>query len=418
MPSPKKTKLNLLAPLTVSMVVITLGAAFGVLSGRGALIGMISTCLIALITALIGGSRYGVSSPTGPMTAAIGAILVLDQRWLQSHVSDMDVVGLTNLTLLVAAVILIILVLLKVHRLVKWVPNLVISGFVNGIALLIILAQFRSMELTADWIVMGLTLTLAIGMNQFSKRFKHMAWRMLSGSFFVIVLMSLLSWIIKAPVSYIEIESASLSNLISLPPLQAVNLETLWIILPLAFELALIALLDTLLTAIIMDKKSKRKTKMARELSGQSLSLFGVSLIGGIPGAQSTVPSMMMLQEGGHHRLSKLILAGFCLFFTFLFADAIQFVPLAVFGGIILKIALDVADFTSIKSLLKSPPKHKWVRLFVTLGTALSTVFLSLNLAVIFFTATFVFWNGLAPKRLRIADLKTDKESEGLSDEI
>lgn len=413
----QKTPLNLLAPLSVSMVVITLGAAFGVLSGRGALIGMVSTCVITLITALIGGSRYGVSSPTGPMTAAIGAILILDQRWLQTHVADLDLVGLINLTLLMAGVILFLLTLFRVHKLVKWVPNLVVSGFVNGIALLIILAQFRSMELQADWILMGVTFLFALGVNRLNQKFTHLAWRVLSGSFFVILIMSLFTWMVDGPVSYINLEANLFSLDLSLPKLSAINFETTKIIVPLAFELALIALLDTLLTAVIMDKKSRRKTQMTRELTGQSLGLAVMSFFGGIPSAQSTVPSMMLYQEKGHHKLSKIILAGFCILFTFAFAQLITFVPLAVFGGIILKIAVDVADFTSLKTILHESGRHRWTHLAILLGVALSTVLLSLNLAVIFFTLIFVFWNSLAPKKWHIPDLKLS-ESEGFADEI
>jgi len=413
-----KKAFNLLAPLSVSMVVITLGAAFGVLSGRGALIGMISTCLITVVTSIVGGSRYGVSSPTGPMTAAIGTILLLDQEWLQSHISNISAVELMNLTLLLSAIILFLLTVLKVHKLVKWVPHLVISGFVNGIALLIALAQFKSMNGWADWSLMGTTLLVTVIVSQLNKNFEHQIWRAISGSFFVIVLMSLVVFFIKAPVSYINLESGFSSLGFILPKLSLIDLEMLWIILPLALELALIALLDTLLTAVIMDKKSRHhKTQMTRELSGQSLSLFGVSFFGGIPGAQSTVPSMMLYQEGGHHRLTKLTLAGFCILFTFIFGGLLQFVPLAVFGGLILKIAFDVSDPTAIKTLFKSKSKQKSAQLLVSIGTTLSTVFLSLNLAVIFFTATFAFWNGFVPKKWRIPDLK-ESESEGFSDEF
>ncbi len=415
--SRSKPHFNLLAPLTVSMVVITLGAAFGVLSGRGALIGMISTCVIAVITALVGGSRYGVSSPTGPMTAAIGSVLLLNQGWLEEQTSNLSAIELMNLTLVLAAIILFLLTLFRVHKLVKWVPNLVVSGFVNGIALLIILTQFKNIGSTADGILMGITFLVIIGVHYLNKNFEHQVWRLLSDSLAVILLVSLGSFILQAPVTYIDLESTSSLLSFGWPQWSALNVDMLGTLLPLALELALIGLLDTLLTAVIMDRKSRRKTQMFRELSGQSLSLFGVSLFGGIPGAQSTVPSIMLYQEKGHHRLSKIILAGFCILFTFVFAGLLQYIPQAVFGGVILKIALDVADLTSIKALMKSGKPQKLIRILVALGTILSTVFLSLNLAVITFTLVFVFWNGILPKKWHIPDLKSE-ESEGLIDEV
>lgn len=404
----KKHKLNILAPLSVSMVVITLGAAFGVLSGRGAFIGMLSTSLIALVTAIVGGSRYGVSSPTGPMTAAI-AVILLDS-------SSFEAVEMMNLTLVFAAAILLIFVLMGLHKLIKLIPNLVVSGFVNGIALLIVISQLKTMTTQADWILMLSTFAIAMTLSQLGTTFTHLAYKVISSSFVVIVIVSALAYFGGLPVSYLDIEGIAAVN-VQLPPLSQLDLKTLWIIVPLAIELALIALLDTMLTSVIMDKKSRTKTQFPRELTGQSIALFGASLFGGIPGAQSTVPSMMMYQEQGHHRLSKILLAIFCIGFTFVFAGLIQFVPLAVFGGIILKIAYDVADFTSLKNLLNCPREQKFIRFTIIIGTCLSTVLISLNLAVIGFTFLFILWNKIFPKSLQIPDL-TGQESEGLSDEV
>ncbi len=273
------------------------------------------------------------------------------------------------------------------------------------------------MTLQADWLLMGLTFLAAIGVKKLSGNSSHLAWRVISGSFMVILGMSIFTWLLRMNVTYIDINSGNLSLNWMIPQVHLIHLETLGILLPLAFELALIGLLDTLLTAVIMDKKSGQKTHMKRELTGQSLSLAGMSLFGGIPSAQSTIPSMMLYQEKGHHKLSKLLLAGFCLLFTFLFAKLIQFVPLAVFGGIILKIAIDVADLTSIKTILRESSRHRITHLAILLGVTLSTVLLSLNLAVIFFTCIFVFWNGIVPKKWYIPDLK-EEGMEGLVDEV
>ncbi len=379
---------------------------------------MVSTSVITLITALVGGSRYGVSSPTGPMTAAIAVILLMDQQWLQTHHSTFDHNALLNLTLIISGLILLFLVLLRVHKLVKLVPNLVVSGFVNGIALLIILAQFKAIKTNSDIGLMLVTLLVALIVHQFSQKFTHLVTRIIASSLSVIVLMSIIALFIPFEFSYLTLESSFNSFTLDLPPLAAINFETFFIIFPLAFELALIALLDTLLTALIMDKKSGRKTQLSRELTGQGISLFGVSIIGGIPGAQSTVPSMMLLQEGGHHRYTKLLLAFFCIAFTFIFSNLIQYVPLAVFGGVILKIAYDVADFTAIKNLIYSSAQNKPLRIIIVLGTCLSTVLISLNLAVVGFTILFVLWNSISPKKFQITDLQPIAESEGLIDEV
>lgn len=413
----KKHKLNIIAPLSVATVVITLGAAFGVLSGRGAFIGMVSTCVITLITALFSGSKYGISSPTGPMTAAIAVILSLDTKWLQTHTSSLDPIALMNLTLLFAGIFLLILNFAKIHKVIKLIPNLVISGFVNGIALLIVISQFQSISSKADWALMFATFVLSVSASKLYKNIDHIAYKIITSSFFIIVIMSILATLTSMPVSFLDVATSNNIQL-SLPHIEGINFETIKIITPLAFELAIIALIDTMLTSVIIDKKSKTKTKLTRELTGQSISLLGVSLFGGIPGAQSTVPSIMMLQEGGNHKAAKILLAVFCIAFTFLFANLLQFVPLAVFGGLILKIAFDVADFTSLKSLIKCPKKQRPIRFAIIFGTCLSTVMISLNLAVISFTLGFILWNNFVPKKFQIPDLQNETEFEGLADEI
>lgn len=400
------------------MVVVTIGAAFGVLSGRGAMIGMLSAAAMTMVTSLVGGSRYGVSSPTGPMTAAVAVILLADQEWIMAHYPDVDPVKLMNLTVIVAGFMLALFSLLKVHRAIKWIPQLAVSGFVNGIAVLIILSQFQTSMTGADLALLAVTFVLSMVASRWDNQELHLVWRVMAGSFGVILLMSLVSFALSLPVTPLQI-SGSLSDFSFMAvSWDLFGWETAGIIVILAVELALIALLDTLLTAMILDKKTGTKTQHRRELAGQSLSFFSVSLFGGLPGAQSTVPSMMMVEEGNHHRFSKLLLGALCVALTVLFVDLLQYVPAAVFGGVIVKIAVDVADLTAFKTLLKSDHSKRFAQLFLILAVLLSTVLISLNLAVIGCTLFFVFWNQYVPKSWRIPDLVADTEAEGLSDEI
>lgn len=410
----KKLTQSLIPALSVALLVVTLGAAFGILSGRGPLIGMLSAAIICFITSLVGGTRYGVSSPTGPMTAAIAVIFASDQAWLSTHVSQYGADQILGLTLITSAVILMILNLLKVHQLLKWVPNLVIAGFLNGIAVLIIISQMNSLELWQDGLIMGITFLISIGFAKIRVKLEHPITQLLLSSFFVIILMTLISHLIGLELTYLDLSFASLFDSVNLN-LPHFEWPLVWIILPLAFELSLVALLDTLLTGVIMEKKTKHKTKHMQELGGQSIALFVTGLISGLPGAQSTVPSMMLYKEGGHHKWSKLFVSIFAVLITLAFVPLIQYVPVAVFAGLIFKIAYDVADFTAVRSVFT----HKeWVSPLILIGTLLSTVLLSVNLAVIGFTMIFVLWNFIMPKRFRITDLEAEVEAEGMIDEL
>ncbi|MGE3279030.1 MAG: SulP family inorganic anion transporter [Candidatus Altimarinota bacterium] len=404
--------------LSVALVVLTVGSAFGELSGRGALLGMVSACVITFVSALIGGSRYGISSPTGPMTAAVAMVLLMDQQWIQSQGSDLDPLLIYNFTILLAGVFLLVMALLGVHRLVKSVPQLVISGFMNGIAVLIFLSQVRVTQGASNWILLLVTFALSYAAGHFSERSSHFLLRLLLSSFGVIVLVSLAAQIFSLPVSFITLQETFAQFSFALPDASIVSFETMGILFPVAFELALMALLDTLLTAVIVDHKTRTKTHHTRELAGQSLTFAIFSLFGGLPGAQSTVPSMMMVQEKAGHPLAKWGVALICFLLTFLFLDFLEFVPTAVLGGVILKIGCDVADLTSFHTVFKRRNRTMLIQLFILLGVLISTVAISLNLAVIGFTMLFVLWNRSVPKHFLIPDLVPEKQAEGFADEL
>lgn len=410
----EKLSHSIVAALSVALLIITLGAAFGILSGRGAILGMVSASIICIITTLISGTKFGVSTPTGPMTAAVAVIFATDQAWLATHASEYSTTEILGLTLIVSAVILGILNLLKFHKVLKWVPNLVVSGFLNGVAALIVITQMNQLKQWQDALIMGATFLISIAFAKSKIKVQHPVAKLMFSSLYVIILMSIIVYVFGMDVTYLAIEDQRMIDIVGLH-MPKFEWQLLWIVLPLAFELALVAFLDTLLTGVIMEKKTEVKTKYQKEMIGQSLSMAAVGFIAGLPGAQSTVPSMMLYKEGGNHKYTKVMLSIFTALIALLFIPLIQYVPLAVFAGIIFKIAYDVADFTSIKTIFL---KRHALSIIVLLGTLASTVFLSVNLAVIGFTLFFVSWNWIMPKKLRITDLQSEKEEEGFIDEL
>ena len=143
---------NLVAGLTVSFVAISLGAAFGILSGRGAFAGILSAGIIALITGLFGGTRVQTSGPTAPMTAVTVLILAYAtstgsyvQNGLQEAFPGADTVRFVNLVFFVTAILLLVAAACRLGRFIQFVPKTVISGFMNGIAILIWVDQARKL---------------------------------------------------------------------------------------------------------------------------------------------------------------------------------------------------------------------------------------------------------------------------------
>ena len=134
-----------LAALTVSFVAISLGAAFGVMSGRGALPGILSAGVIALIAAAFGGTRVQCSGPTAPMTALMIALVSAVGGGLLDGVPDADPVRFINMVMLLTGALLILAGALRLGRFIRLVPAVVISGFMNGIAVLIWLGESKAL---------------------------------------------------------------------------------------------------------------------------------------------------------------------------------------------------------------------------------------------------------------------------------
>ena len=136
---------NLIAGLIVSFVALSLGASFGILSGRtnGAFVGMMSAGIIAFVTALFGGTRVQCSGPTAPMTAVTAMIVAYSvNKFLLLH-SSANSDHFINIVLLLTGGLLIIMGLFRLGRFIKYVPNVVISGFMTGIAILIWIDQTK-----------------------------------------------------------------------------------------------------------------------------------------------------------------------------------------------------------------------------------------------------------------------------------
>ena len=133
------------AALSVSFVAISLGAAFGIMSGRGALSGVLSAAIIALVASSLGGTRIQSSGPTAPMTAVTIVLLASVSDGLLNSYPNVSPTKFVNGVFLITGIILVISAVLRLGRFIRLVPSVVVSGFMNGIAILIWLNEFKSL---------------------------------------------------------------------------------------------------------------------------------------------------------------------------------------------------------------------------------------------------------------------------------
>lgn len=431
----RKTLINdILAGLTVSFAALSLGAAFGIMSGRGAFAGMLGAAVIPIITSLLGGTRIQASGPTAPMTAVTAVIVA---KAYESFPDEALAGQFITFVLVLASLILILSAALRLGKFISVVPQVVILGFMNGIGVLIWVDQFKKLlgggdkklegSLFINLLLVGGTLAL-IYLIPYVLRKLNVAEsirRFVPSIFVTIVVVTILTSLLHIPVEHVSLgESfASFGEFLlmvkSFLPIDTslYTMEVFMLALPLAFQLWLLAYLDSLLTSLVIDKMTKETTKHNKELFAQGIANGVTAILQGIPGAQATIRSVLLLKEGAKTRLAGVFAGIFALLGFLVFGKWITLITSAVFVGVLLKAGLDVLDRDFPIAFFQ----RKWfnqrmrlIQLSFVLYTTLITVLVDLNVAVIsgtilFFACKYIF---------KIEDVESDfaeVESEELT---
>lgn len=426
----KKTFIgDVLAGLSVSFAALALGAAFGVMSGRGAFAGMIAAGIIPIITGLFGGTRLSVSGPTGPMTA-VSAIVVAfaydkfpgDRILAEQFITLIFL--LTSIGLVVAGIV-------RLGKLIEYVPKTVILGFMSGIAMVIWVDQFKIIfgldgkiqptgSIITNLILVVVTFVSILFLPKLLNllRVPKKVSMFIPATLTVIIFTTILTSLFQVNVQRITL-GVSINSFIDFfdlaksyfPSTAILTQENILLALPYAFQLIMLGYLDSLLTALIVDYLTKEKSNLNKELVGQGLSNGLAALCMGIPGAQATIRSVLLFQEGGRTRLAAVMAGVFTLLGFLVFKDYLVLITSSVFIGVLIKAALDVFE----KEFLIEYFKRKWyknkernIQLGFIMYTMLVTAFYDLNIAV--FSATIIFY--LCKWAFKISDLESDFANE------
>ena len=431
---------NLIAGFSVSFVAISLGAAFGILSTRGAFAGIISAGIIALITAVFGGTRIQTSGPTAPMTAVTLIVIAFatstgdySGRGLVEALPGADTIRFINLVFVLTGILLVVAAVLRLGKFIQLVPKTVISGFMNGIAILIWVDQAKKLfgiggqtaiegSLAVNTSVALAALAIAFLTPVVTSRLFPSVKSFLPGT-----LMAVLVVTVVVQLAGLEIEmvkTAGIENTFAAwSQVVEDNVPTnwspqlIWLALPFALQLLMLCYLDTLLTSLVVDKKMTKefkreeRTKQNQELAAQGAANAAIALVGGIPGAQATIRSVLILNEGATWRLAGTMVGIFVLAEMLLFQDYISNIPVAVFAGILFKVGYDVFDWEPVVAYLKKLFGRKETSvglqvqhsdMFFIAGTAGLTLVRDLNTAVVVFTSLFF----LMRIRVKLPDLE------------
>jgi len=362
---------DILAGLTTSFALVPECIAFALVAHLNPLMGLYGAFIICTLTALLGGRPGMISGAAGSMAVVIVALVV--QHGVQYLLA----------TVLLGGLIMIAFGVLRLGKLVRMVPYSVMLGFVNGLAIIIALAQLEHFKHDGAWLS-GNPLYLMIGLVVLTMAVVYLLPRLTRSV--PPALIAILG--IGAGVYLLDLPTRTLGDLAhiagGLPALSwpdiPWNLETLKIIAPYAILMALVGLLETLLTLNLTDEITESRGYPNRECVALGVANMTSGMFGGMGGCAMIGQTAINLSSGGRGRLSGVVAGVMILMFVLFLSPLIERIPLAALVGVMFVVAQQTFSWASLRVLHKVPANDMLAIIAVTLVT----VFTDLATAVLF----------------------------------
>jgi SulP family sulfate permease len=380
--SPSLIRSNLLSGLTVAFALVPEAIAFAVIAHVNPLTGLYAAFMMCLITALIGGRPGMISGATGAIAVVIVALVV--QHGVQYLFAAVVLMGL--LQLLFGA--------LRLGKFIRMVPHPVMLGFVNGLAIVIFLAQLPHFQQQGHW-VSGSALWTMLGLVALAMAIIYLLPRLtrtVPSALVAIVAIALLT-------NLAGVETRTVGDLASIKgglpsfhlPDVPWNLATLRIVFPYALIMATVGLIESLLTLNLIDEMTDTRGKPNRECLAQGAANVVTGLFGGMGGCAMIGQSMINVGAGATHRLSGVV-AGLGLLSFILFGSSlIERIPLAALVGVMFVVSAKTFEWGSVRVLGKVPRADALVIVAVTLVTIFTDLAVAVVLGVVISALVFAW---------------------------
>lgn len=381
-PLRKSVKNDVLSGLTVALALVPEAVAFAFVAHVDPLVGLYAAFIVGLITAAVGGRP-------GMISGATGALAVVMVSLVMEH-------GVEYLfaTVVLMGVIQIFCGVFRLGKFIRMVPHPVMLGFVNGLAIVIFLAQLGQIPVpeVESGLFSGEGLQALLGFQQF--------WVMMGLIALTMAIIWLLPKLTKAiPASLaailvvsflvigLNIETKTVGDVASVAggfpefhiPSVPFNLETFWIVLPYSLILAAIGLIESLLTLSLIDEVTDTRGRANKECVGQGVANTVTGFFGGMGGCAMIGQSMININSGGRGRLSGISAALFLLCFILFASSLIEEIPLGALIGVMFIVVIGTFEWSSFRIIRKIPKGDAFVLALVSLVT----VFTDLAIAVI-----------------------------------
>ncbi|MCA1308003.1 SulP family inorganic anion transporter [Microbacterium esteraromaticum] len=374
--TPRILTREVLAGIVVALALIPEAISFSIIAGVDPKVGLFSSFIMAVTIAFVGGRPAMI-------TAATGAIALVVAPLTREYGMDYLIA-----TVLLAGVLQIVLAALGVAKLMRFIPRSVMVGFVNALAILIFTAQLPHL-IGKPWLVYPL---VAVGL-------------------LIMVFMPKLTKVVPAPlVSIVIVTAAVLVFAISVPrvgdegelprslpelfiPNVPFTFETLSIIAPYALAMALVGLMESLMTAKLVDDVTDTHSNKTRESWGQGVANLASGMFGGMGGCAMIGQTMINVKaSGARTRISTFLAGVFLLILIVVLGDVVAIIPMAALVAVMIMVSVGTFDWHSIRpSTLKKLPKSETAVMVITVAVVVATHNLAIGVVVGVFVASVMF---------------------------
>lgn len=366
---------DVLSGIVVAMALIPEAIAFSIIAGVDPMVGLYASFCIAVVIAFVGGRPGMISAATGA-TALLMTTLVADHG-LQYLLAATILTG----------VIQIVMGVLKLGRLMKFVPRSVMVGFVNALAILIFTAQLPHF-VDESWMMYAMV-AAALAIIYILPRFT----KAVPSALVAIIAVTVFAVLTGSGVRTVgDMGELSQTLPLFLLPDIPLKLETLQIIFPYSLSIAIVGLVESLLTASIVDDMTDTTSNKNKEARGQGIANIVSGFFGGMAGCAMIGQSVINVKSGGRGRLSALVAGLFLMILILVLNDFLVQIPMAALVGVMFMVSIGTFDWSSLKNLDKTPFTDTLVML-VTVITVLIThdlskgVLVGIILSAVFFAS-------------------------------
>lgn len=404
--------------LTAAIVALPLALAMGVSSGAGPTAGLYGAIFVGFFAALFGGTGSQISGPTGPMTVIMTVIFTQYTTMYADNISYGVTVAFSIVVL--GGAFQILFGILKVGRYINLVPHPVISGFMSGIGIIIIILQLgplfghkisgKPLELVAklpevinnpvyDALILGLTTLLVVYFLP-KKINKYIPSPLMS------LIIGTLVWLYFMSDNHNVTILGDIPVGIPNPNLPIFPIELLPDILKSALILAVLGSIDSLLTSLVADDITRTNHKSDRELIGQGIGNMVAGIFNGLPGAGATMRTVVNIRSGGLTPISGMVHALILLVIVLGASSFVKYIPHAVLAGILFKVGTDIIDWSYIKNIKKAP----LAGISIMLTVLFMTIFVDLIAAVAtgVIMSSIIFMNRMS--KVQLASILATKD--------